>query len=231
VNQPAAQPTETDNAPLPPDPSLAQTDPEEWRRQFDKYNRAIVSGAIQEQGAAAMRPMAESTAQTNRQLSRQDPRFAQVWSKFGPEIDREMAQIPMQQRTLQAYEYVCNMVKGRHAEELFRDGQPGAGPEGEPHEPNATVSSSEDAGATPSPPEQDPIDRIWASDHPHIERMKNTGMTKTRLRASLKQMGQTPAKYVEALERGNMLFSQSPDGQKQHAGVQQVTAEGEASNE
>ena len=45
-------------------------------------------------------------------------RFADEFSRWGPEIDTMARQVPANQRTPQAYEWIVDMVRGRHATEV-----------------------------------------------------------------------------------------------------------------
>ena len=58
----------------------------------------------------------ESLAQLARGQSVQ--RFNDEFSRWGPEIDTMARQVPANQRTVQAYEWIVDMVRGRHATEV-----------------------------------------------------------------------------------------------------------------
>ncbi len=196
-------------APSVPDPSLAQTDPEEWRRQFDEYNRATTQNMIREVAGRYSQPLMESQAQTARELSRRDPALADVWQRFGHEIDREMAKAPMEQRTQANYSMICDMVRGRHFDELMkeRDAAPASAA-------NATATgSAPDSASGAEPPAQTPIDGLFESDSFYARRLRESGISKSALRERLTKMQITEEDWVKEVESGGIVLTS--DGSKQ----------------
>lgn len=204
---PNPQPNSPQNVsvPLPPDPDLAQTDPERWRREFDAYNRAVVQATISESANAFSRPLVESQAQTARELSRRDPRNSDIWERYGHEIDREAAQLPMSQRNKRAYDWIADMVAGRHRHDLAQNERATAA--------NPTASSTPTAEPQ-QPTPASPLDSIWNSDNFYIRRLKDMGMTKNAIREQMKKMRKTEKQWVEMVEQGQLVISS--DGKKQH---------------
>lgn len=196
----AAQPS----AALPPDPSLAQTDPERWQREFDAYNRRIVSESIAASAGQYSRPLLAQQAQTARELSRRDPRSAPIWERYGHEIDREMAKAPLEQRTKSAYDMVVDMIRGRHFDELSS---------AQAAQRSATPTASANVEGEPQPPEPKPLDKFWSSDHFYARRLRDSGMTKTSLREKIREMNLTEKQWVDGVASGNVVITSDDKSQ------------------
>lgn len=201
---PSPQPQNGAGTALPPDPELAQRDPDRWQREFDAYNRAVIQDTLRSAAGAYSQPLVQSQAETARELSRNDPRNRDVWSRYGHEVDREMAGVPMERRNKRTYDQACDMVRGRHFDELvaLRSTQ---SPQKEAPA-NGTASASADA-TPPAPPEPDPFDAFWESSHPYAQRIRNSGQSKTAFKDKIRKTGMSPAKWAAAAERGNIVLT------------------------
>ena len=52
---------------------------------------------------------------------------------------------------------------------------------------------------------KDSVDEFWESGHNYVNRLKEDGINKTKLRESIKLMGLTPEAYIETIKNGNMI--------------------------
>lgn len=100
----------------PPPPQPQQPTQDEWM--------ADPSAAYQKQRAYEqatqfepyVQQQAQQLSQTNRMLA--EMRYSREFQRWGPEIDLMMQQIPHNQRTAQAYDFIVGHVRGNHADEL-----------------------------------------------------------------------------------------------------------------
>ena len=189
---------------LPPDPALAQTDPEEWRRQFDAYNRATTQAILREAASEYSRPLMESQAQTARELSRRDGKNTDIWERYGHEIDREMAKAPMGQRTQANYSMLCDMVRGRHFDELV-----GAAA---PTNPTATATLTDTPSGVEAA-EESPLDSLFASDNFYARRLRDSGLSKAAVRRNLVKMRLSEKQWVDNVLSGQVVITEH--GEKQ----------------
>ena len=127
--QPTYQPQPVSHAPAaaqaggysPPDPALAYNDPAAYQAQLIAFNDARTQAALM-QGAG---PLFQNQAEMARINVSRDPDFAQTFSRYGPEVDAEIAGVPSWQRNMALYQKAAEVVRGRHyrdfvAEEIGR---------------------------------------------------------------------------------------------------------------
>ena len=112
------------NAPLqnaslgPPDPQLQYDNPAEYSRQMDAYVTQRSQAQFAQQAEKFAAPMMQQMKQTSRTLASQNPEVADIFSRYGPEIDNHMASVDPQYSTVDAYIKVAKMVKGDHIDEF-----------------------------------------------------------------------------------------------------------------
>lgn len=103
----------------PPQPQVAPPTPDEWSMDpataYQKqlaYDQATKFDPV-------IRQQQEMLAQTGRELARM--KYKDEFTRWGPEIDILLQQVPVGQRTSQTYDMVVDMVRGRHAREIQQE--------------------------------------------------------------------------------------------------------------
>ena len=194
------------NAPLqnaslgPPDPQLQYDNPAEYSRQMDAYVTQRSQAQFAQQAEKFAAPMMQQMKQTSRTLASQNPEVADIFSRYGPEIDNHMASVDPQYSTVDAYIKVAKMVKGDHIDEFIN-----AALEKRSNIAVGTISGDTPAGPTEPSMPKDSVDEFWESGHNYVNRLKEDGINKTKLRESIKLMGLTPEAYIETIKNGNMI--------------------------
>jgi hypothetical protein len=203
--QPAqpAQPVTPQPASGPPDTELAYSNAAEYNRQLEAYINSQVQAGVQTAGQQFASPVLQQQKQMARQLAAQHADVAEVFRRYGNEIDTQMLQVDPQYCTVDAYVKVAKMIKGEHLDEFVAD------------RVDAAIQARLQAGgtmsteATPGPGEsivqKDAIDEFWESDDPYVQRCKEDNVTKTSLRNAVSAMGLAPEAYIESIKRGNMI--------------------------
>jgi len=163
-----------------PDPELLITNPEEYHRQSQAYNRASVDAQV----AAYAAPFTQSTSELARDASARDTRWTDVWRRFGPEIDALVAtntvQNPVARTQKSLWDQAAEIVQGRHyrelaAEEVERQrAQPAPSstvrPSDNGYAPNYTVTST------------DGLDELFASNDAWAVSAREADMNPTMIR-------------------------------------------------
>jgi hypothetical protein len=113
-----------------PNPDEALTDPQSYQNKMAAYFQAQTAQQI----AAVAQPFAAQLADTARTLSKSNAENADVWNKYGSEIDATVQNIPSHLRTQALYDNAVIMVRGRHwkdfaAEQASRLASAGTGVE------------------------------------------------------------------------------------------------------
>jgi len=111
--QQAAQPIREPVNPYP-NSDLALTDPDKYQTQLI----AAMQAQNQQTMAAYAAPVYQQLSETAKELSRSDNKNKHVWDKWGSEVERNVANVPLHQRTKELYDKAVVMVKGEHADEL-----------------------------------------------------------------------------------------------------------------
>ena len=99
------QPTQT-----LPNADEALTDPAGYQQKMANYFAAQTAQQI----AAVAQPFAAQLADTARTLSKSNAENAEVWNKYGSEVDSMVQNIPSHLRTQALYDNAVVMVRGRH---------------------------------------------------------------------------------------------------------------------
>lgn len=206
---PTAQSPAPDNMQTPrlPSPDLQYNDPAEYERQMQAY----ISATNQQALSQFAQPFIVQQSQLARAEARRDSRLGPIWDKYAGEIDAQMASVPMQHRTVDAWQMAAKIVAGDHLDELAseRAAQLAARPD------TGTVSSGDNL--VPAGSEQgaaDAIAELFRDDHPAIQRFKKIGKRADDVRKHAIAMGHTPEKYAEMLKnRTSITVHQEVDGQ------------------
>ncbi|KKK74299.1 hypothetical protein LCGC14_2885150, partial [marine sediment metagenome] len=166
-----------------PDPDLQYSDPAAYQHQQDAHQTALIQQQVQTIGQAALGPLYQNQAMVNRRMVEQDSEYREVFSKFGHEIDAQVASVPFEQRTIDAYQWVANQVRGVHWKEFAYDAQQRSSPD------SVTVSVGDQPIPGADPVYRDPLDEFWASDHAYVRAAKVEGLTKSDIRDQVGAMG------------------------------------------
>ena len=184
--------------PAPPDPNLAYTDPAEFHRQSLAYSQAM--NAAQMQSFAA--PILAQNATMARNEARRDAERADVWAEYSGEIDAAMANVPIEQRTIDAWNMAADIVAGRHRKELATKMADRFVAE---RSDTGTISAS---GGLPIGGRQasgDALDELFQSDHPSVARMKALGKTADDVARTASAMGHTRESYANLLRGSSVV--------------------------
>lgn len=181
----------------PPDADLAYSDPAAYHRQMLQYQQALV----QQQVSQIAMPVLQNQAETARELSRRDPAVADVWQKYAPEIEVELAGIPAYQRNKQLYDKAAEIVRGRHWKDYARD---------EASRLAASVPATErfgESGGHYPGSARDALDDFFDSNHPYVGFARSQGMTKEMVRQQLRTMGTSAEDWVKGAKAGSVINS------------------------
>lgn len=178
-----------------PDPQLAYSDPPTYARQAQAYNDARFSTMIQQ----AAQPILAGNAQNARTLSQLDPKYAEVWRRWGNEIDIQANNLPVEMRNKQAYDLIAKHVKSDHIEELSEERAqqilttrgPGTEPAGGFVSQNAIAANGSE------------LDAFLRSDHP--EAAKYRAVDRTMLVNYIRGANITEKQWVEDVKKGSAL--------------------------
>ena len=173
---------------------------DEWvatpQKAFEKALDANVS--------ARFTPMLDSMSAVIAQGARSQAAmaYAKEFTKYGPEIDNEVAKVPVNQRTVDLYRYAVDIVKGRHvdeiAEERVRERMAGL--------PMAERSMGGASGTTPT----GLVD--WEKLPPTVkDKWQRAGITEATIREDCAKWGISPEKFLE-MTMSNQVISETPDG-------------------
>jgi hypothetical protein len=127
--------------------------------------------------------------------------MSEVWSKYGPEIDMTMTNVPIQNRAdVNMWRQAAELVAGKHYKELAR---------GEAERLASTADSgmlsSGGYSTNASPSSRGPIDQLFIDNHPSIQPFKDIGKSAADIRQHAQAMGHTPEAYAEMLKNKSTL--------------------------
>lgn len=117
-----AAPPATTAAPAQTAPQYVPPSNQQWMTDPNTAAEVVAARLFQQTQEAQAKVwdgLQRTQAETIRALANQ--RFADDFRRWGPEIDGTMAQVPLDQRTLDNYEKVVTYVRGKHALELARE--------------------------------------------------------------------------------------------------------------
>lgn len=107
--------TPTPAAPAPAAPSY---DPQAYTTGQDVEN---IVRATAQQFQPAIERLAEQTATAIYQNTSRDPRYTDVFQKYGPEVTQYLARIPRAQWTVDIVEGAAKLVRADHLDDLARE--------------------------------------------------------------------------------------------------------------
>jgi len=118
---PAAQPVAAAPPPAPIGPSVPDADMwlTDQAAAADAHFNARIAGVQKDILAPQLTAIHTANAQTARALAAQNHNDA--FSRWGPEIDMQMAGIPVENRTFEMYSEAVKLVKGAHAAEISQE--------------------------------------------------------------------------------------------------------------
>lgn len=187
--QPQYQPQQV---PQMPDFQLAYSDPPEYARRKAAYDEFMFDSRLQQQAA----PFVTGLAQNARALSQMDPKWADVWKKYGHEIDLQANQLPPQMRSKDAYDLIAKVIKADHVEELLT----AAREEERSKYMTGTGTVSPGAVANGAVPLGDDLGAFLSSDHP--EAAKYRDIPRDQLVKYIRDAGITAKQWVEDVSKG-----------------------------
>lgn len=195
-NYASSQPQMSYNGiPQRPDPDLMYSDPRAYADQMERYQ----DFKLQQHLNAVAAPVLQSQAAQARHLAKSDPEFSDIWRRYEPEIEAELAGIPQMQRSKELYDKAAEIVRGRHWRDFARE---------EAERIGATSGFTErgaPAGGTPPAAVGDPLDTYFESDAPHARFARDNGLTKAQIRAYCKATGTSIEDYVKNAASENLI--------------------------
>ena len=195
-----------------PDVNLAIREPEEYNRQLAAYLEARDQRA-QQAVLAQVQQLAGPLMRNNAMMARSnvatDKEYNYVFERYGPEIDLllETNGVPVQQRTIEAFQMAADVIRGRHYKELAQH-------EAQALLANAGVQTGTVHGGTmPSGSagaSGDALDHLWETEHDYVKSAKGNKLTKRDIREAIKKQGHTVDAFVKLLDNNHMFIA--PDG-------------------
>jgi hypothetical protein len=187
------------------------TDSAAYHNQMLEYNRRMTAAAVAAATQSFGTPILTSQAQTARFASTQDAEYAEIWQRWGHEIDAQMAKVPLEQRTKANYDTVASMVRGKHYRELAASVAAPSQTIGNP-----TVTADPNTGMPiQGNTEASPLDQLFDAGGPTVERYLRAGLNKTKIREKLAQWQMSEKEWVESVNRGGVIFSDHDQSGKQ----------------
>lgn len=175
-----------------------------------RYSNAQNLQAMQQQA----QPLMQSNAELARLEAKRNPLYTEVWSRYGPEIEAELASLPIQMKVNpKIWNDAAALIKGRHAEDIFkhRASQKGT---------DTGTFSSEGGIGTNAPSFSSPLESAWAKDDTWILPFKKLpGMSLRKLQEKVSAMGWTEEKYVESYARRKSMHIHNSDAELAWHGV------------
>lgn len=210
---PAPAPTMQPNTPTPPDPNLMFSNPAEYNRQLAEFNQFQINQTFQAQSA----PFLQGQIELAKAESRRDPRFAEVWQRYEPEIEAEVARVnPQMKASVKFWNQAAALVKGMHFDELHNSRLS----EMRPSDTGTLSTDGNLANTGAYSSALSPIEKAWQEDAEWIKPFKRLpGMSSARLRAQVSKMGSSEEDYVTHYERKNAFRIHNSDEELARAGV------------
>jgi hypothetical protein len=195
----------------PPDPNLIYTDAPEYQRRLGVWQQEQTMQTMQVQA----QPMMSGQAEMAKNESKRNAAYTEVWDRYGPEIEAEAAALPLQVKVSPKFwNDAAALVKGRHAEELFKDrmAKAGGGDTG-------TFASGGMAGGDGTyQSNASPLAKAWQDDEPWIQKFKRLPDFGLRdLQDRCAQLGWSETDYVKHYaNKSAMRIHRSDDELSRH---------------
>lgn len=186
----------------PPDPQLMYSNAEEYQRQNDAYQQYRMQEALQQ----ASQPLLSPLSNLARNSVKQNAKFADVFDRYGPEIEAMMQTVPLQARADErSWEMAAKVVMADHMDDLTQSRAERLAANPAP----ATISgmSGDKPPAASGPPTADPIDELFASDHPAVADYKRDNIKPSQVKKHAASMGMTTEQYAERLKTRSLIRS------------------------
>lgn len=201
------------NAPVPPDPNLMFTNPSEYNRQLAEWQQHQINQSFQAQSA----PFLNGQIELAKAESRRDPRFAEVWQRYEPEIEAEVARVAPQLKTsVKFWNQAAALIKGMHFDELHSAKLQQLRPSD-----SGTLSTDSGFSGTGSTSSNlSPIEKAWREDADWVKPFKRLpGMSAAKLRAQVARMDSTEEDYVAHYENKTAFRIHNSEEELARAGV------------
>lgn len=140
-------------------------------------------------------PLFQNVGALARAQVERDPKFSKAFERWPHEVETLLQGLQPQQRTVESYEMACDMVLGRHWQELARESA-----ETVPSNAPDTARGSDVAVPT-NPTYDDPAEEFWASGHPYVMAAKTRNVTLRDFRDTASIMGLDVKSYIESIKR------------------------------
>lgn len=191
---PAHQPTPSASD-GPPDPQLNYSDPVAYAQQLNAYYERRLQ---QERESASIGIMSRQ-AETEKHLSRGGA-MADVWRRWEPEIEAELAGIPLHERNRLVYDKAAEIVRGRHWQDYVREESEKLAAAG-----GAGTERVGGGGYTTGIPAADPIETFLASEHPYAKATVANGVKAHDIRAHCAMMKISPEEWLQNAQAGQLI--------------------------
>ena len=210
---PAAAPTQGSQALNPPDPNLLYTQPDEYNRQLNVWQKTMTEQTL----ATASAPLVTGQVEMARAESKRNTSYEEVWEKYAPEIEAEVVHLaPIMKTSPKLWNDAAALIKGRHSEELFKNRL--ATMQGGDTGTLSTDGNFANIGVAPS--ELSPIQKAWSEDADWTRQFKRLpGMTLAKLQAQVRVQGNTEEEYVKHYENRIAMRIHNADEELSHYGV------------
>lgn len=174
----AAQPG---SLPQAPDPQLMYSDPARYQQELFAFQNA----ALQQTLSQTIAPIYQQNAQFALSSAKRGT-YSEVWKRYEPEILGELQNVDRRMWNEPLLDKAAEIVQGRHwrdfaAEEVRRLQENGGG-----------LERTSQGGGAPSPSQGDALDQAWESDHPYFVRAREAKLSKSDMRAHIKEKLKLP---------------------------------------
>ena len=169
--------------------------PEEYARQL----KAQITQEVMQSVGQAAQPLFQGQDKTAKALSQQNPKNEIVYKRWGAEVDRMVANVPLAQRTVELYDRAADMVRGQHTDEIIKE------------EVQRQLASSGGGGDSLASANGVAGDKLPSEDVSAFEKLEKTSYGKHLLKTQTKQdilkyvnaRGMTLDAYVEQVSKTN----------------------------
>lgn len=168
------------------------SDPEEYQRQLRASLQQEVTQSVLQQVNQAAIPLMQQNAAMARHAAASDKRNAEIFERYGAEIDNMLSNIPYHMRTKEMYDKAVGFVKAEHFDDLMKEEIQRRTPAGD------GLARSDDYGAPAPDGAASAFERLAKSPYGSYLLKNNT---KADIVAHAKQRGMKLDDYVELVER------------------------------
>ena len=172
------------------------SDPVEYNRQMLAYNQFVMQSQMQ----AFAAPMLAQQASFAKAEARRNTKTGFVWEKYADEIEAQMANVPLQARTQEAWEMAAKIVAADHLDEIAQTRAEVLRASGD----SGTVSGDGNILGSAAAP-RDPLEQLFADDDPAVARLKAIGKGPDDVRKTALAMRIPLEDYIASLKRGSVV--------------------------